>query len=153
MTPKRLFTALARAEVVTWSLVAVGVAASMATRRHHLLVAFGIVHVIVLVGYLLTTAAVAINHRWRDRVTSRALLAGVIPYATPWFLRWVRRRRELDGDWRLRRNGSIPHSRKEQLLAWTLRRPAQAAAFGVAAAVAVVSAVAWSLPEVPWVTP
>lgn len=124
MRPRQLFTAVARAEGVTWAALIAGMVLKHLTRTTDVVVTVaGLAHGVVFLSYVLTVLAIAVNHRWRLDLLGQALAAGVVPFATVWFERWARRRGHLSGDWRLGRNQSIPHTPAERVLAWCLRRP------------------------------
>ncbi|MGL5867002.1 MAG: DUF3817 domain-containing protein, partial [Dermatophilaceae bacterium] len=133
MTPRTLFTWLARAEVVTWTLLLMGMVLKYGTRTTDLGVSvFGMVHGVAFLGYLLAVVVVAIDQRWSLRLTALAIVAGVPPYATVWLERFVKRSGAVTDQWRLAPGGEMPRTPLERVLASGLARPITASALGVA---------------------
>ncbi|PKW27613.1 DUF3817 domain-containing protein [Phycicoccus duodecadis] len=131
MTPRTLFPALARAEVVTWSLLLVGMFLKYVSQTTDLGVrVFGLVHGVVFLAYLLVTLVVWVDQRWPWRLALAALAAGIPPFATLWVERHVERTGRLAPAWRLRPGGARPGHALERLLARALARPAAAAVVG-----------------------
>ena len=136
MTPRTLFPALARAEVVSWALLLLGMVLKYVTGTTELGVeVFGLVHGVVFLAYVLVTLLVWVDQRWSARVGLLALAAGVPPFATLWVERVVERRGLLEHRWRLRPGGDSPAHLGEHVLARALARPVAAAVVGGAAVV------------------
>ncbi|MGL4176799.1 MAG: DUF3817 domain-containing protein [Dermatophilaceae bacterium] len=141
MTPRALFTWFARAEVVTWTLLLLGMVLKYGTRTTELGVSvFGMVHGVVFLGYVLVVLVVALDQRWSVRLTALALAAGVPPYATLWVERRVERSEAVTDRWRLAPGGDQPRNLLERVLASGLARPVTASVVGVVG-IAVVTAV------------
>ncbi len=131
MTPRTLFPALARAEVVSWSLLLVGMFLKYVTATTELGVAvFGLVHGVVFLAYALVTVLVWVDQRWSWRLGAAALAAGIPPFATLWIERRVERTGRLGHRWRLGPDGEVPEHPAERVLARALARPAVATAAG-----------------------
>jgi integral membrane protein len=127
MTPRTLFTWLARAEVVTWSLLLLGMALKYLTRATDLGVrVFGLAHGVVFLAYVLLALVLWVDQRWSVRQVATALGAGVLPFATLWAERWVGRRGILREQWRLRPQGDAARTAPERVVAAALARPATA---------------------------
>ena len=136
MTPRTLFPALARAEVVSWALLLLGMFLKYVTGTTELGVeVFGLVHGVVFLAYVLVTALVWVDQRWSPRTGVLALAAGVPPFATVWVERYVERRGLLGHEWRLRPGGERPGHVGEHVLARALARPVAATVVGAAAVV------------------
>ena len=141
MTPRTLFPALARAEVVSWTLLLLGMVLKYVTRTTDVGVAvFGLVHGVVFLAYVLVTLLVWTDQRWPLRVGLGALAAGVPPFATLWIERLVERRGLLGHRWRLRPGGDPPRHLGERVLAHALARPVPAAVLGGAGVLVVTAA-------------
>ncbi len=139
--PRMLFSWLARAEVVTWSLLLIGMFLKYVTQTTDVAVSvFGLAHGVVFLSYLGITLAIWVDQRWRLRDAALALLAGIPPFATLWVERRVERHSLISDRWRLRPHGEAPRTPLERLLAVALVRPVMAVALA-AAAVVVVTAV------------
>ncbi|MGB7817581.1 MAG: DUF3817 domain-containing protein [Ornithinibacter sp.] len=142
MTPPRmLFTWLARAEVVTWTLLLIGMFLKYVTSTTDVAVSvFGLAHGVVFLSYVGVTLAIWVDQRWRARDAALALLAGVPPFATLWIERRVERRSLITEHWRLGPHGEAPTTPMERLLAGALVRPAAALVVGATAVLAVTAA-------------
>lgn len=131
MTPRTLFTALARAEVVTWTLLLLGMVLKHGTATTELgVTVFGPVHGVVFLAYVLGTVLVAVDQRWPWRTSLVALAAGVPPFATVWVERRLARAGRLGGAWRLAPGGDDPVGAGEHVLARALARPVAAVTVG-----------------------
>ncbi|GAA4399994.1 DUF3817 domain-containing protein [Fodinibacter luteus] len=127
MTPRALFTWLARAEVVTWTLLLVGMALKYVTRTTELGVrVFGLAHGIVFLAFVLVTLVLWVDQRWRLRDAVLVAAAGVPPYATLWAERRVERLGLAPTRWRLGVGGDEPATVAERAVATGLARPAAA---------------------------
>ena len=105
-----------------------------------------------MAAYGLGVLALWGNHRWRNTIVLRALVAGTIPFGSLVFVRWAdkRRRRELSGDWRLGRNGSYAYSLPERIVAWATRNPWLAALSAAVIVGAAAALVVWGGPRLTW---
>ena len=66
MTPRTLFTWLARAEAVTWTLLLIGMWLKYLTRATDLGVrVFGLAHGVVFLAFLLVVLVLWVDQRWR----------------------------------------------------------------------------------------
>lgn len=131
MTPRTLFPALARAEVVSWTLLLIGMFLKYVTATTELGVAvFGLVHGVVFLAYALVTVLVWVDQRWSWRLGLAALAAGIPPFATLWIERRVERTGRLGHRWRLAPGGEDPARLVEHVLARALARPAVATVAG-----------------------
>lgn len=124
MTPKRLYTFVALAEAVTWTLLIIGMVAKYAFDFDALMFGFGLAHGTVFVAYAATALLVGLNQRWRARQVIGAVAAAVVPYATIPLDRALERRGMLEGDWRTVA-GDDPRdsSAVDRALRWGLRNP------------------------------
>ncbi len=134
MTPRTLFTWLARAEAVTWTLLLIGMWLKYLTRATDLGVrVFGLAHGVVFLAFLLAVVLLWVDQRWRPADAAVALVAAVVPFATLWVERRVERRSLAADHWRLAPTGEHPSTLPERVVATALARP------GVALVVAVVA--------------
>ncbi|MEO7421397.1 MAG: DUF3817 domain-containing protein [Ornithinibacter sp.] len=139
--PRMLFTWLARAEVVTWTLLLIGMFLTYVTRTTDVAVSvFGLAHGVVFLSYLGMTLAIWVDQRWSLREAATALLAGIAPLATLWVEHRVERHSLISDRWRLRPHGEAPRTPAERLLAGALVRPLVSVAFAAAAVVLVTAA-------------
>lgn len=127
MTPRTLFTWLARAEVVTWTLLLIGMGLKYLTRATDLGVrVFGLVHGVVFLAYVVLALVLWVDQRWRLHHVAVVLAAGVVPFATLWVERWVTRAQLVTARWRLAPEGDAARTAPERLVAAALSRPAAA---------------------------
>lgn len=133
MTPRTLFSWLARAEAVTWTLLLAGMALKYVTRTTELGVrVFGLVHGVVFLAFALVALLLWVDQRWSLRRLAAVLVAAVLPYATLWVERRLERG-ELAGEhWRLAPGGEAPRTAAERVVATGLARPAGAVLVAVA---------------------
>ena len=92
MNPRTLFTWLARAEVVTWTLLLIGMALKYVTRTTELGVSvFGLVHGVVFLAFVLVTVVLWVDQRWPLREVVLVLACAIPPFATLYAERRVER--------------------------------------------------------------
>ena len=128
MTPRTMFTWLARAEVVTWTLLLFGMGLKYLTRATDLGVrVFGLVHGVVFLAYVLLALVLWVDQRWRLRQVVAVIAAGIVPFATLWVERQATRARLVTGRWRLAPEGDAARTAPERLVAAALSRPTAAA--------------------------
>ncbi|MCW2710873.1 MAG: hypothetical protein JWP24_1067, partial [Marmoricola sp.] len=102
MTPKTLYRTLALAEVVTWTVLIVGMFLKYVTGTTDVLVRVGGgVHGFVFLAYCVTTLLMGVDHRWSVTRVAAGLASAFVPYLTVFFERSARRAGLLAGDWRL----------------------------------------------------
>lgn len=129
-TPTRLFRGVAIAEAVTWTGLLVGMFLKYVTETTEIGVrVFGMLHGIVFVAYVVTTAVVAVDRRWSLGRSALALVAAVPPLATLPLEWWAVRHGWLGEVWRLPAGagGSLP----DHVVAWLLRNPLRGVGVGV----------------------
>lgn len=132
--PRRLFRLVATAEVVSWTLLIIGMVLKYVTDTTDLGVrVFGGIHGLVFLAYVVVTLAAWVDHRWPARTGILALVSAVPPWMTLWFERWVERPGNggLRETWRLGEGGEPARSAPEQLVAWAVRRPVVALALAL----------------------
>lgn len=123
MTPRILYSRLALAEVVTWTLLILGMIGKYAVGLEWATMVGGSIHGFVFLCYGAATVAVWTDKRWPAGTGVLGLASAVIPYATVPFERSVERRGLLAGPWRLGPGGQAPRSLPERALAFALRSP------------------------------
>ncbi|MFD3444915.1 DUF3817 domain-containing protein [Microbacteriaceae bacterium 4G12] len=159
-TPHRLFTTVAVAETITWTLLIIAMVLKYGVRVGDWPVSIaGLLHGVVFLSFAMTALLVGLNQRWPLlRIVGTAAVA-VVPYGTIPVERSLARRGALRGVWRSaepavasgRTAGGVasaPASRGslgdapavDAALRWVLARPRTLAALLVAA-VAVITAI------------
>ena len=133
-SPTRLFRTVAIAEAITWTGLLVGMFLKYVTETTELGVrVFGMLHGVVFVAYVVTTAVVWVDRRWSAGRGLLALVAAVPPLATLPLEWWAVRKGWLGDSWRLPEGAgtSVP----DRSVAWLLRNPLR----GLGVAVVVVA--------------
>lgn len=123
MTPRTLYMRLAFAEVITWTLLILGIIGKRVFGYDVATTIGGSIHGFVFLCYVVATVAVWTDKRWTTRTGLLGLASAVIPYATVPFERSVDRRGLLEGPWRLGPGGDEPGTFPERVLAFALRSP------------------------------
>lgn len=123
MTPRTLYLRLALAEVVTWTLLILGMIGKYGFGLDWAVRIGGGIHGFVFLCYCVATVAVWTDKRWTTGTGLLGLVSAVVPYATVPFERAMVRRGMLDGSWRLAPGGDTPRTVPERLLAFALRSP------------------------------
>ncbi|MCH8611809.1 DUF3817 domain-containing protein [Arsenicicoccus dermatophilus] len=146
--PARLHSALARAEMVTWTLLLLGMALKHGAGLDRATQIGGGVHGFVFLAYALVTVLIAIDHRWGVRDLLVGLGSAVLPYATVPFERSAQRRGLVAGDWRLLHDAA--RGPLERLVGWALRHPVAAGVAAVVALAVVFSGLLVTGPPTRW---
>lgn len=134
-TPTRLFRTVAIAEAVTWTGLLVGMFLKYVTETTELGVrVFGMLHGVVFVAYVVTTAVVWVDRRWSAGRGLLALFAAVPPLATLPLEWWAVRKDWLGDAWRLPAGAGTSVS--DRLVAWLLSNPLRGLAVGLVAVAA-----------------
>lgn len=137
LPPKRLYGALAAAEMVTWALLITGMIFKYTGVTDALVRVFGLIHGTVFIAYCIVTCFVWVNQRWSFGRGVAGLSSAIIPFATVPFERSTAKQGLLEGGWRLVPGGEAPVSLIEKLQAWCLRHPFLAALVGLVAVAAI----------------
>ena len=127
VSPRTLYSRLALAEMVTWTLLILGMIGKYGFGLDWATSIGGGIHGFVFLCYAVTTVAVWIDKKWPAGTGVLGVASAVIPYATYPFERWVDRRGLLEGPWRLGPDGEPARSLPEKVVAFALRSPVLAA--------------------------
>lgn len=150
MTPRRLYRTLAIAEVITWTLLLLGMVLKYVTHTTELGVRIGGgIHGFVFLSYCVATVLVGVSQKWPLGRIVLGLISAVVPYATVPFERSAEKRGELDGDWRLGRGHTEPVGFPEKVADWVIRRPVPAAIVAVVGIAVVFSILLYLGPPIP----
>lgn len=126
-SPRRLYTTVATAEAVTWTVLLIGMFLKYVTKTTELGVRIGgMLHGIVFIAYVLVTFIVWIDQKWPAKQGLVALVSAVPPLVTLWTERWLDADGHLGGAWRLRTKGAAV-TPFEKVVSGALRRPGLAA--------------------------
>ena len=123
MTPRILYKRLALAEMVTWTLLILGMIGKYAFGLEWATTVGGSIHGFVFLCYAVTTVLVWVDKRWSFGTGVLGLASAIIPYATYPFERSVEKRGLLAGPWRLGSDEESPRGVHEKLVASALRSP------------------------------
>lgn len=147
--PRRLFAILATAEMITWTLLLLGMLGKYALGLGGWGVRIGgSLHGFVFLAYCLVTVLVAVDQRWRLRRLALGLVSAVIPYATVPFERSARRVGLLADTWRLR--GERPRGAADRLVAQAVQRPVPAGVLALLLVTAVFGGLLMLGPPTQW---
>lgn len=149
LSPRRLYGALALAEMVTWALLILGMVLKYSGVSEAFVPVFGMIHGVVFVSYCVTTVFVWIDGRWSVGRGLLGLASAIIPFCTYPFERSMLKRGALADAWRLGSGGEQPVSFPEKVQAWALRHPLAAIAFGVVIVAAIVTVLLILGPPIP----
>ncbi|WP_259558998.1 DUF3817 domain-containing protein [Brachybacterium sillae] len=159
LTPRRLYRTLALAEVVTWTLLLLGMVAKYVLHLGELGVRVGGgIHGVVFLAYCLATVLVGVDARWGAGRVLLGLVSAVVPYATVPFERHVEGRGLLPDTWRLRGTHSAatdttartPQGVLDRAVALFLRRPVPALIASVVAIAVMFSLLLLAGPPTQW---
>ena len=82
--PRMLFTWLARAEVVTWSLLLIGMFLKYVTRTTDVAVSvFGLAHGVVFLAYVGVSVTIWVDQRWSLRQAATVVLTAALLVVGP----------------------------------------------------------------------
>lgn len=147
--PDRLFRALALAEMVTWTLLLLGMFAKYVLDLGELGVRIGGgVHGFVFLAYCLVTLLVAVDRSWRPGHLLLGWVSAVVPYATIPFERYAERQDMLSATWRLR--SGTAQGGVEKIAATALRHPLPALVVAVVGVALVFSGLLALGPPTEW---
>ncbi|GIG29088.1 DUF3817 domain-containing protein [Cellulomonas marina] len=123
-TPLALFSGVAIAEAVSWTLLLAGLVLRGTLELAIAVTIGGAVHGLVFLAFVTSTIVVALNQRWGAGTTAVAVTSAVIPYATIPVELWLRRNGRLHGSWR-REESRHPRDRTwhDRALRALLRHP------------------------------
>lgn len=150
MTPRSLFRAFAVAELVTWTLLIIGMLMKYALGLGEVGVRVGgSVHGFVFLAYLVATTVVAVNQRWSFGATALGWASVIVPYTTVAFESGVARRGMLDGPWRRGARDGERAGLLDRLLFLVVARPVVSGVVGVVLVAAVFGVLLTAGPPVP----
>lgn len=123
-TPLNLFRTLAFAEVVSWTLLIIGLLLRAFAGLDIATIVAGSIHGFVFLSYGAVAVLVAFNQRWGVWPAAVAIVSAIIPYATIPAELWLHKTDRLVGEWRLEETDD-PRDRAwyDRLMRVFLRRP------------------------------
>lgn len=148
--PERLYRTLALAEVITWTLLLLGMLGKYVLDLGQLGVRIGGgLHGFVFLAYCLVTLMVAVDQRWPVLDVLLGLGSAVVPYATVPFERYAERAGLLAPQWRL--HAEAPGNPAERIVTRAVQRPLAALAVGLAAVALLFCGLLLAGPPTQWV--
>ncbi|MER1997816.1 MAG: DUF3817 domain-containing protein [Arthrobacter sp.] len=149
MTPRKLFTTLAFAEAVTWTLLIAALVAKYAFGNEAFTPIAGGLHGFVFLSYAAVTVFVWVNQKWSAATGVLGVALAVVPWATIPYEKSLDKRGLLEGGWRLGPGGEEPKNFVDKVQAMVLRRPVAAALVAVAGVAVVFSILLYLGPPIP----
>ncbi|AKK03283.1 DUF3817 domain-containing protein [Corynebacterium epidermidicanis] len=137
MTPRKLYSSLAFAEMVTWALLLLGIALKYSGVTPVGVRIAGPIHGFTFLGFGATTLLIWMNNRWPAVRGVLGLLSTIVPFATVPFEKNTEKAGLLDGRWRFQDPAEQPNGLLDQLLAFIVRKPLLAAVIILVAVVIV----------------
>lgn len=150
MSPKRLYRIFAIAEMITWTLLILGMIGKYAFGLDWAVTVGGSIHGFVFLSYAVIAVFIGVNQRWNFGRIAFAVLTAIVPYATVPFDHWLVRKGHLEGDWR-REAGDHPSDENfiNRMLRLVLAHPVTAIAIGVVGVAVVFTVLLMLGPPVP----
>lgn len=118
-SPRRLYGALALAEMVTWALLIIGMVLKYTHITEALVPVFGMIHGVVFVSYCVVTVFVWVDGRWSIGRGLLGLASAIVPFCTYPFERHMLKAGLLGDSWRLA-GSEQPKGFIEKVQAWCL---------------------------------
>lgn len=143
MSPGRLYRTAAVTEMVTWTLLIIGMVLKYTGVTELGVRIAGLIHGVGFLSYVMTNVFVGLNQRWRVTTMALGIASAFLPWATLPYDRWLERRELLDGPWRPEGRG---------LRGWMLRNPVPALLLAAVGIAVVTGFLLWLGPPTGWST-
>lgn len=149
MTPRKLHRLAAYLEMITWTLIIIGMILKYSDTTEALMPVFGGIHGFGFLCFLVMTVIVWVNDRWPFGVGVVGLIVSAVPFAALPFAIWADKKGYLGETWRFGRgDNSEPQTFADKLLATVVRKPALSIAVSLAIIVIVFSILLYLGPPV-----
>lgn len=125
LSPKAFHRFAALTEMVTWSLLILGMILKYSGITEALTPIAGGIHGFGFLTFLAITTLLWINNRWSPAQGVVGLAVSIVPFAAWPFTLWADRRGLLEGGWRFSRTDEQPGTLPEKVLAQFVRHPAR----------------------------
>lgn len=125
LSPKAFHRFAALTEMVTWSLLILGMILKYSGTTEALTPIAGGIHGFGFLTFLAITTLLWINNRWSPAQGVVGLAVSIVPFAAWPFTLWADRRGLLEGGWRFSRTDEQPRTLPEKVLAQFVRHPAR----------------------------
>lgn len=143
MSPRKLFRVVATAEMITWTLLILGMVLKYTGVTELGVRIGGLVHGVAFLCYVLGNVFVGLNQRWSLKTMAVGIASAFVPWCTWPYDRWLERNGKLEGPWRPEGAG---------VRGWMLRNPIPAMLLALVAVAAVTSFLLWLGPPTGWST-
>ncbi|WP_156229426.1 DUF3817 domain-containing protein [Corynebacterium comes] len=129
MTPKKFHRFAALTEMVTWSLLIIGMILKYSGVTEAFTPIAGGIHGFGFLMFLAITTLLWINNRWSFGQGVVGLAVSIVPFAAWPFTMWADRKGLLEGGWRFAGADEQPRTLPEKVLAQFVRHPARSIVF------------------------
>lgn len=124
MTPHKLYSTIAFAEIVTWALLLGAMALKYSGITEAALPFAGGIHGFTFLGFCVATILIWVNNKWSATHGVIGLASAIIPFATVAWERHVEKRELLQQQWRFgAHSNNQPATFPEKILALVLNKP------------------------------
>ncbi len=123
LTPQTLHRIAAGLEMVTWTLLILGMVLKYTGVTETLVPIAGTIHGFGFLCFVAMTVLLWVNNRWSFGLGVAGLVVSVIPWAALPFTMWADRRGHLSGGWRYLADDEKPGNVAEWFLAQMVRHP------------------------------
>lgn len=123
MTPRNLHRFAAGLEMITWTLLILGMILKYTGVTDALVPIAGPVHGFGFLCFAAMTVLIWVNNRWPFGLGVLGLVVSVIPWAALPFTLWADRKGHLDGGWRYQGTDDKPANLPDWGLAQMVRHP------------------------------
>ncbi len=123
MTPKNLHRAAALLEMVTWTVLIVGMILKYSGITEAVVPIAGAVHGFGFLCFAAITITVWVNNRWTFAQGVAGLVVSIIPWAALPFTLWADKKGILDEGWRFTTAEEEPKTFADKILAQLVRHP------------------------------
>jgi len=147
--PKTLFRVLALAEMVSWTLLILGLIVKYAFSLDIAAVIGGSIHGFVFLSYGATAVLLTFHQRWPVWLGVVTVLSAIVPYATLPVERWLARTGRLEGQWKLEVPPAAERRWYDPIMVWFLRHPLLFGVLIVLAVIALYFVFLWIGPPIP----
>lgn len=137
MGPVEIFRKAALAEVVTWTLLIVGMILKYGAGQAWATSIGGGIHGFVFLCFVVVVLFLAVDQKWTPGWAVLGLVCAVVPYLSIWFERMMLAKGRVADPWRLGAGGDTPRTSLEKLAAGVFRRPYLAVAVALVVVIVV----------------
>ncbi|QCB28556.1 hypothetical protein CENDO_06385 [Corynebacterium endometrii] len=149
MSPHKLHRTAACIEMVTWSLIIIGMILKYSNTTEALMPIFGGIHGFGFLCFVAMTILVWANDRWPAWLGIAGLAVSAIPFAALPFAMWVGKKGFLGRRWRFGNGDDAqPETFTDRALATVVRKPARSAAVCLAIIIVVFAVLLYLGPPV-----